>query len=571
MWRLKIYVLLLLFPFVDLIAQNEDDIKHIIAFSGVEDVSDLEPDEVERLSDILRNPIKINMSEKGRLLQSGLLSAYQVASLLDYRSRFGDVLSLMELSSLDGYNEDFVRKLSPFITLKSALSPGERPRDKMYVRNDLSLRGSTKLTGPEFSWNYGFRYRLTLDDNWKLSAGMTADNYSASVAYSGRGADLILGDFNARFGQGLSLWSGSFYSSFSSPDNFMRKPSGVTSVTSFTGSTAYTGIAAAVDIGSFSLTGLIAAPGLKTAVSKPQKLKILPALNLRWWSRFGYLSLMQSGTVAGIHNSEKTSLESMVTSVDAAFCVKGVNIFGEAAYDWMKKKVSALAGTDFQMGEKLRAGCVMKHIQSDRSEFAAGGTFSSSGYTPVHLGKFCLDAIYYHKPKDKNVRHNVQIKANIDWEWNISDVFNLKMRLSERIRTWDIMSSTQLRTDLSTTLGNFMIISRFHALYGKGFSVLSYLDGVYEKENLTLRLRTGLFKVDDWDDRIYVYEYDAPGSFNVPAFYGRGVWTAGYLSWKAASFVRLYFRASYIAYPFMYGQKKKPGKAELKLQLVFRF
>ena len=76
---------------------------------------------------------------------------------------------------------------------------------------------------------------------------------------------------------------------------------------------------------------------------------------------------------------------------------------------------------------------------------------------------------------------------------------------------------------------------------------------------------------DHWDDRIYVYEYDAPGNFNVPAYYGRGVWTAGVLFLKLSRAFRLYVRASSIAYPFDLSQKKKPGRTELKLQTVFRF
>ena len=76
-----------------------------------------------------------------------------------------------------------------------------------------------------------------------------------------------------------------------------------------------------------------------------------------------------------------------------------------------------------------------------------------------------------------------------------------------------------------------------------------------------LYLRQGAFMVDDWDDRIYVYERDAPGNFNVPALYGRGFWTSMYLSWKFAGWGRLYLIGIY----------KKPGNAELKLQCALHF
>ena len=100
---------------------------------------------------------------------------------------------------------------------------------------------------------------------------------------------------------------------------------------------------------------------------------------------------------------------------------------------------------------------------------------------------------------------------------------------------------------------------------------MNYLEGGYKRNNLSVYARQGFFFVDNWDDRIYVYERDAPGSFNVPAMYGRGLWTSLVMAWRFASVGRLYARASYTSYPFMPEEKKKPGKAELKLQFVFRF
>ena len=80
-----------------------------------------------------------------------------------------------------------------------------------------------------------------------------------------------------------------------------------------------------------------------------------------------------------------------------------------------------------------------------------------------------------------------------------------------------------------------------------------------------------MFCVDDWDDRIYVYERDAPGSFNVPAMYGRGVWGSVVMSWKVSRALKVYLRGGYKSYVFMVEEKKKPGKAELKLHAVLKF
>ena len=45
-------------------------------------------------------------------------------------------------------------------------------------------------------------------------------------------------------------------------------------------------------------------------------------------------------------------------------------------------------------------------------------------------------------------------------------------------------------------------------------------------------LRLTAFVIDRWNDRIYVYERDAPGNFSVPAYSGRGASLAAVGSWK---------------------------------------
>ena len=101
---------------------------------------------------------------------------------------------------------------------------------------------------------------------------------------------------------------------------------------------------------------------------------------------------------------------------------------------------------------------------------------------------------------------------------------------------------------------------RLNLLSCVDMACLGYVEGGYKGNSLSTYLRFGLFAVDDWEDRIYVYERDAPGNFNVPAYYGRGFWTAATLSWKVCRWCRIYLRASI----------KKPGKAELKCQCVLR-
>ena len=109
------------------------------------------------------------------------------------------------------------------------------------------------------------------------------------------------------------------------------------------------------------------------------------------------------------------------------------------------------------------------------------------------------------------------------------------------------------------------------ALKCAGVAVLGYMEGGYTGSSFSSYLRAGAFMIDDWDDRIYVYERDAPDSFNVPAYYGRGMWAAFNIIWKPVLWCSIYLRVSWTSYLFMPEEKRKPGRAELKLQTVFRF
>ena len=56
---------------------------------------------------------------------------------------------------------------------------------------------------------------------------------------------------------------------------------------------------------------------------------------------------------------------------------------------------------------------------------------------------------------------------------------------------------------------------------------LWYAETGYMKEigkdcSVSVYMRGEFYRIENWDDRIYVYERDAPGTFNVPAYYGKG-------------------------------------------------
>lgn len=538
----------------------QHDIESILRLTGADGAEELDADEIERLTDLMERPVRINQASSSVLTASGLFGPYRVASLMDYMSRHGDVMSLTELAGVDGFGDDFVSRVAPFISLEGG-SLQQKPAWSD-IRNDLAVKGAFRHRDqPPGDWNYGMKYRLQ-------AGGMTAsvavsqsydrttaapEHYSGSVAYDFEKirTKVVAGDFHARFGQALTLWSGSFMNSLNAPSAFMKKPSGITGTWSFTGSSALTGIASETAFDRLRISALVAFPKIKD----PRKTtEIMPAGNITWLTR--------SGHVGATYASGKISS-------DAAFCVRGVNLFGEAAYDLGTGDPALLCGTEFSASEKLRLAGLLRYIPNDLYGGAFSGEFKTSGQGST--GTFSIDAICYPMGKGGEESHSVQVKALLNWDVFLAEGLRLKVRLSERLRSWGYRFRTDLRADLSYESGAFYSAFRANGLHCAGLAFVGYAEQGLRAQKVTMYLRQGVFFVDDWEDRIYVYERDAPGSFNVPAMYGRGWMASLVLSARLSRSMKCYARLSRTAYSFMPEEKRKPGKTELKLQYVFRF
>lgn len=578
MWRKIFIVCVSLFCALETNAQQGGEEGAVAAFLGLSSEDEISDEELERFADLLRRPLQLNSMSRSRLAASGLFTGYQVASLLEHRQRFGDIMSFAELASVDGFGHQFVELLRPFVVLEplgELISSGNSRRI-----NDMSLRSGYRYGEQGNDYQYGFKYSLeaydALTTSFGFSKGISVKNpwpsvHSFSASYDFRKADvkLIFGDFNARLGQGLVAWNGAFINSLTSPSGFMKKSSGISSVRSFTGGSANTGMAAEYSVGKFTLSASCSFPWVKDVLDgdSVRQYGLQSVVNMKWWSRIGTI-----GATTALDYSDIVSqgMAAVRSSVDVALCVRGTNVFSEVAYDWGANKVGFIAGMDMSPTESLRLAGLAGSNYGETWQVALSSEILP-GNSRRHKINLSADMLYYPVPKVEGQQSSVQVKSQLRWEWKAAENLLLRLRLSDRFRTWGLQHRAELRTEADVPLGILTFGTRLIVLKSHEHSFLGLLDAAVRSGNLTARLRAGAFQVDHWDDRIYVYEYDAPGSFNVPAYYGRGVWTSSLVSWKINRSVRLYFRASYISYCFMSEEKKKPGRAELKLQSVFKF
>lgn len=525
-------MLLILFA---LLWAGDDLTRSILTLSGASCIEELSEDEIGRYQLLSEHPVDLNIAPRSKLLAAGILSTWQVTSIISYRIRCGDIMSFAELGLIEGFTPSIAEALRPFVTLSSNNPPSRRQDERL--SQTITARAAGR-NGPEYSGGlkysaeYGDRAALYWSphkafDDKKMSPG------SVSAAYFGRRfpGKVILGNFNVRFGQGLAMWSGFSLSGFPSVSAFRRNGSGISPASSF--SPEFTGLAADCSFG-------------------------------RWTISAGY-SFRGNMAVANLTRVGKLSTEGITAtreavSLDWQISMPDVSFFGEAAFRYTGS-LSAVSGLIWTPAYGKR--------------FALQGRWhgpDSKLYSGIAAG---MELPWLTLTVDAGCRRDISA-----WQYKavmLADpVFTLSgltlrpaVHLGLRRRPSDEEPCRiDLRPEFSAEWRGWRLGGRYNALWGKKFAWLWYIESGYRGDALGIYLRGGIFKVDDWADRIYVYERDAPGSYNVPAYYGRG-WNASLFSeWKIGRRHSIWLRLETVNYPW--NQTPKPFRTEIKIQYRLR-
>lgn len=542
----------------------------LLAVAGAAELEELEASEYERYEHYARHPLRINLLSRSRLQSSGLLTRYQVASLLDYRAAEGDILSLAELALVDGFGSETARMLAPFLSFESVRNPGEtavRKRTELELTARTALRGTVAEAGDGTGWgadapdwNWGARCRINYADRVEAAlSGRTLygddrlfppSGSSGYVAFYGKRylGQLIVGSYNARFGQGLALWNGFSMSGIASPQASYRRPSGLAPSWSYAG-TGMKGTAVDFNFGRWTISAFHTFPAADRS--------FLTGMNAAWYGRHGQISSTWVREGKELHKA----------ALDGRFCWKGTDLFAEAAWDVRTGAVAGLAGVVVPFGDRTRSFLLLRAYPSTFTPARAGAVRSSTktaDESGAALGfssgnTVCTLDGAWHPSKREG-----QLKLLLSYSRSFGRHWTLKTRVSERWRTRSPQNRTDVRMDLLQQYGPFAVNLRVNGLASKETGFLGYAETGWTGRRMMLWLRGTVFRIDDWEDRIYAYERDAPGNFSVPAYYGRGFSLSCYGGWKGRHW-KCWLRASTLQYPWM--TTKKPGKAELKLQL----
>jgi hypothetical protein len=558
-------------------AQTDEQVRAILYLSGAESMESLDEKELERYSNLLSRPLEINIEPQSKLVSSGLLTPFQAASLSDYKASNGDILSFTELSSIVGFSEEYVAALRPFLSLRSMRMPGEAGTPPK-IAQDAIMKGGVR----DGTYSSGFKYKIEYKECLEASAAMRNTysqrdpSYTFNVALHGKrhSSSLIVGDFSARYGQGLCVWSGFSLSGFSGASSFMRRPTGLSPSWSYSQEGSHRGVAGSIYLGRFAVSALASFIGLRKRMESGRgDIDVMPALNVTWLGRNGQ---------AGITGTDRKA------SVDFRWTAKGSDIFGECAYDIRHGSLAGVAGIIFNFENDWKLSAAARYYPSDFDDEYTGGIRSWSRTSNeiafsagVERRGFFFAADLARKADAGKAQSKLMVKLPLQIYRNMV----LSVKASERLRTYDDLHyRTDVRLDLdysSSGISSAYGISdgsawtaRFRAegLLCKSLGALAYLEGGRKTDFFSIYLRGTIFRIDNWDDRIYSYERDAPGNFSVPAYYGRGfsvVWTGGCKirlherPWRS---MKIYAKALLVRH---FRSSVHKNHAEFKIQLVF--
>ncbi len=288
-----------------LFAQNnqEEDAQESLLYH-IESFMEIEEDGMdhaflaESLEWLWAHPVNLNSATADELRQLFMLSDLQINRLLRHIREHGQLISIYELQTVDGFDIHTIRSILPFVTiaegpprrhfsLDNLLRDGENVLFVRYQRLLEQQEGFSPIAPEALDANPNARYlgspgrlyaryRFTYYQN--VSLGITAekdpgeeffrgtqpqgfDFYSAHLLLRdfGRLKALSVGDYLVQFGQGLTLWTGMGFGKSGEAIGVKKNGAGLRQYTSVDENNFLRGLGATIQMGPFEVTAFCSA------------------------------------------------------------------------------------------------------------------------------------------------------------------------------------------------------------------------------------------------------------------------------------------------------------------------
>ena len=218
------------------------------------------------------HPLNLNKAKQEDLAELQILNDIQINNLLKHREKNGNLITIYELQSIDGFDLSSIKKISPFVYVSDNFNSAHFSAKEMFkdgkhefvVRYQRILEKQigyftpdsiTKATKPNsFYLGNPDRYfaRYTFQYNNNVSFALAGEKDAGEQFFKGtqkQGFDFytghvavkniksiktfVVGDYQATFGQGLTLWQGFAFGKSASAVNIKRYGIGIKPYRSF--------------------------------------------------------------------------------------------------------------------------------------------------------------------------------------------------------------------------------------------------------------------------------------------------------------------------------------------------
>ncbi len=247
----------------------------------------------EELDALKDHPVNLNNTTFEQLMKIPYLKEQQAKNLVEYVQSTGPFLSVFELRAVKGLDSLSIVQILPFITISEG--PKEHPlrignilrygRHQLFIRyqqilehqkgyrvddSALAINPGAGYLGSQqcyyFRYTYSFYERIGIglsgtkspgEEFFKGTQPYGMDKYAFYISLQNTGLlrTLIIGNFQAEFGQGLTLSSGLSFGSLPGSGNSKRYGRGLRPTLSSGQASYLQGSAATINAGKFDLSG----------------------------------------------------------------------------------------------------------------------------------------------------------------------------------------------------------------------------------------------------------------------------------------------------------------------------
>lgn len=230
---------------------------------NMSDDSDIQEilDDLEGFS---QNPLKINLASSDDLIRLHLLSEVQINNLIGYREKTGTIYSLYELAAVDGFTQDIMQKLEPFISFDvfEAQSGKKHSSTDLFVRSNRTFSSSGQTDQSKYEGSPERYYLRIKHVSSKMEYGLVAEkdpgeaflsqsnkqgfdytNAFANFRLGQKDTRIYVGAYHVRFGQGLVAWQGFSMGKSAETTQIFRSDQGIKSYSSTDENLFFRGIA----------------------------------------------------------------------------------------------------------------------------------------------------------------------------------------------------------------------------------------------------------------------------------------------------------------------------------------